>query len=233
VLILEVLAVSGGLFWSGGIDVSAVGFFLFLFTGIILGGILIKPMLGQQDKIYSVKRELAKLKSNKELFEMSLSRSRKIKNDPHGLGILMKGENAKHQVIKVCNPYCAPCAKSHPVLENLFAKGNIDLRILFTPGYGDEKKEKTVRHLLAIKGKGDSKLMHQALDDWYGAEMKDYNAFAAKYPMNGELLQQEEKMKAMEDWCQKEKVHYTPTVFINGYELPAEYNVEDLKYILT
>ncbi|WP_192349838.1 vitamin K epoxide reductase family protein [Algoriphagus sp. Y33] len=232
VLILEVLAVSGGLFWSGGIDVSVVGFFLFLFSGIILVGILIKPLLGLQDKIYSTNREMAKLKSNKELFELSLLRSRKIKNDPHGLGILMKGENAKHQVIKVCNPYCAPCAQVHPVLENLFTKGNIDLQILFTPGNGDEKKEKTVRHLLAIKGKGDSKLTHQALDDWYGAEKKEYSAFAAKYPMNGELIQQEEKVMAMEEWCVKENISYTPTLFINGYELPQDYNVDYLKYLL-
>lgn len=46
VLILEALAVSGGLFWSGGLDVSVAGLFLVLFTGIILGGIPIKPMLG-------------------------------------------------------------------------------------------------------------------------------------------------------------------------------------------
>lgn len=232
VLILEVLAVFGGLFWSGGVDVSIVGFFLFFFTGIILGWILIKPMLGLQDKIYSIKRELAKLKSNKDLFELSLSRSRKIKNDPYGLGILMKGENAKHQVIKVCNPYCGPCAQVHPVLENLFAKGNIDLQILFTPGYGDEKKEKIVRHLLAIKGKGDSKRTQQALDDWYGAEKKDYSAFASKYPMNGELIQQEEKVMAMEEWCVKENISYTPTLFINGYELPQDYNADLLKYLL-
>ncbi|WP_439487351.1 vitamin K epoxide reductase family protein [Algoriphagus sp.] len=232
VLVMEVLTVLSGAFWSGGVDVSVVGSFLFLFTGIILGGILIKPMLGQQDKIYNTKRELAKLKSNKELFELSLSRSRKIKNDPYGLGILMKGENAKHQVIKVCNPYCGPCARVHPILESLFEKGNIDLQIIFTPASGDEQKEKTVRHLLALESKGDPKLTHQALDDWYEAEKKEYSAFAAKYPMNGELKLQEERVKEMEEWCEKENISYTPTLFINGYELPKEYNVDYLKYLL-
>lgn len=232
VLILEVLAVFGGLFWSGGIDVSVVSFFLFLFTGIIFGGILIKPMLGLQDKIYSTKKELAKLKSNKELFELSLSRSKKIKYDPLGMGILLNGDTPKHQIIKVCNPYCDPCSQAHPVLESLFDKGNIDLQILFTPGRGNEQKEKTVRHFLAIEGKGNSKLIHQALDDWYRAEKKDYSKFASKYPMNGELKLQEEKIKLMEDWCDKESISYTPTLFINGYELPKQYNVDDLKYLL-
>lgn len=233
VLVLEALAVLGGGFWEGGLSFSALGLFLFLFTGVVLGGVWIKPMLGRQDELYKAKRDLAKLKSNKQLFQAAFSQSRKMQNVPQGLGILMKGETPKHQVIKVCSPYCNPCSRVHPVLESLFDTGNIDLQILFTPGRGDEQKEKTVRHLLAIESKGDSKLTQQALDDWYGAEKKDYSAFAAKYPMNGELIQQEEKMKAMEDWCEKENISYTPTLFIDGYELPKEYNVEDLKYILT
>ena len=189
-------------------------------------------MLGLRDKVYKTQRELAKLKSNKELFELSLSRSKKIKSEPRGLGILLKGEKPKYQVIKVCNPYCAPCAWVHPVLESLVDRGNIDLQIIFTPASGDEQKEKTVRHLLAIESNGDSNLTRQALDDWYGSEKKDYGRFAANYPMNGELRLQEERVKEMEDWCNKEQISYTPTLFINGYELPSEFKVMDLKFIL-
>ncbi|REG84551.1 vitamin K epoxide reductase family protein [Algoriphagus antarcticus] len=232
VLVLEVLAVLGGGFLVSGVDVIVVSSLLLLFTGVILGGILIKPMLGLQDKVYKTKRELSKLKSNKAMFELSLSRSKKIQDEPQGLGILLKGKNPKYKVIKVCNPYCGPCSSIHPVLESLFEKGNIDLQILFTPGNGDEQKEKTVRHLLAIESKGNSKLTRQALDDWYGAEKKDYQEFAAKYPMNGELTLQEEKIKLMEDWCKKENISFTPTLFVNGCELPEDYTVDYLKYLL-
>ena len=232
VLVLEALTILGGQFRGGGISISEVSLFVFLFTGVILGGILIKALLGFQDEILKAKRELAKLKSNKELFDMSLSRSRKIKNEPEGLGILMKGENPKYKVTKVCNLYCGPCARVHPVLENLFEKGNIDLQIIFTPGNGDEKKDRIVRHFLAVEEKAKPEFTRQALDDWYGAQKKDYGAFAAKYPMNGELMQQEEKVKAMEEWCIKEDISYTPTLFINGCELPKDYKVEDLHYLL-
>ncbi|TXE06433.1 vitamin K epoxide reductase family protein [Algoriphagus aquimarinus] len=232
VLIMESMIVFGGSFWSGGIDVSLVFLFLFLFTGMILGGIMIKPILGQQDEIYKSKRELAKLKSNKELFELFLLRSKKIKNVPLGIGILLNGKTAKHQIIKVCNPYCGPCAHIHPKLESLFDRGNIDLQIIFTSGNGDEQKEKTIRHLLAIESKGNSNFTRHALDDWYGAEKQEYERFAANYPMNGELKLQDKKVKLMEDWCNNEQISYTPTLFINGYELPKEYSVEDLKYLL-
>lgn len=232
ILAIEVAMVLWGAFWTGGIAMPGVSVFLFLLAGMILGWVLIKPVLGQQEEIYEAKRNLAKLKSNKDLFEAALSRSRKIKNEPDGIGILMKGEKPKYKVIKVCNPYCGPCSRVHPVLESLFEKGNIDLQILFTLGGGDEQKEKSIRHLLAIDGKGNTELTRQALDDWYLAVKKDYNAFASKYPMNGELSQQKGKIEAMEDWCKEEAISYTPTLFIDGYELPDDYSVGDLKYLL-
>ena len=62
----------------------------------------------------------------------------------------------------------------------------------------------------------------QALDDWYLAEKKDYDAFALKYPMNGELQQQKDKIIAMREWCDAMKIRATPTIYINGQELPEK-----------
>jgi len=35
----------------------------------------------------------------------------------------------------------------------------------------------------------------------------------------------------MKAWCEKEGITHTPTIFINGYKLPKEYRIEDLKEI--
>ena len=102
-----------------------------------------------------------------------------------------------------------------------------------------------VKHLLAVDAKGDKALTAKALDDWYMAEKKDYELFAAKYPMNGELKQQNEKVKAMSDWCNKTYIEFTPTFFISlpsplgegqgvrFYQLPDIYSVDDVNYFLT
>jgi hypothetical protein len=37
----------------------------------------------------------------------------------------------------------------------------------------------------------------------------------------------------MLDWAEKKQITHTPTIFINGYELPSTYAVEDLKYVLS
>jgi protein-disulfide isomerase len=51
--------------------------------------------------------------------------------------------------------------------------------------------------------------------------------------MNGELKKQDEKVEAMKDWCSKTEIQFTPTFFINGYQLPSNYSVNDLKYFLS
>jgi len=50
--------------------------------------------------------------------------------------------------------------------------------------------------------------------------------------MNGELKEQRKSLNAMATWCQSEQIMHTPTIFINGYELPNEYQIEDLKLLL-
>ena len=74
--------------------------------------------------------------------------------------------------------------------------------------------------------------MRQALIDWYTPDQKDYEMFAAKYSLNGELEMKESKLEAMNKWCREVDISFTPTFFVNGYQLPETYTIEDLKYLL-
>lgn len=209
-----------------------LGLFSFVFLASVLVWISLKPYLIANEDFFATKSKLARILSNKELFDYFLSTSRQITSNPEGLGIFLKGPTAKFHVLKVCNPYCGPCARTHPLLEQLYEAGNIDLQIVFVPGGGDEVRLKTIRHLLGIASKGNINQTRLALDEWYSQEKKDYEAFAVNYPLNGELAKQESNIKAMLDWADKEQIVQTPTIFINGYELPSTYAVEDLKYVL-
>jgi thiol-disulfide isomerase/thioredoxin len=214
------------------IDLLAVSSFAFLFIVILVGWMYLKPILDAKEDLFDYKRNLKKLKSDPAVFDSLLSRSKKINNPTQDLGILLKNDSPKFQVIKVCNPYCGPCAKAHPELERLVEEGMIDLQIIFLPnGSMDDLYAKTISHLLAINSKGDSKVTQEALDQWYAAEKKDYAVFAERYPMNGELNQQQEKLLAMKAWCDREGIIETPTIFINGHQLPIEYDIEDIKEI--
>ena len=50
--------------------------------------------------------------------------------------------------------------------------------------------------------------------------------------MNGELGKQGNKVEVMDKWCKAKDITYTPTIFINGHQLPYAYSIENLQYFL-
>jgi hypothetical protein len=191
------------------------------------------------------KIELQRLKHNPLIFESLLVKQKTLTESPDGLGILLGNPDATCKIIKVCNPYCGPCANAHQPMEDLLHNNaDVQIQIIFTVTNKEEDtRTPPVRHLLAIDEKRDKTLTQQALDDWYLAEQKDYETFASKYPMNGELKKQDGKIEAMRKWCDKTGISFTPTFFVSipsgsdrvgsFYQLPEMYSVNDLKYFLS
>ena len=98
---------------------------------------------------------------------------------------------------------------------------------------GDDEDRRTApaAHMLAVAANNDEAQTRKALNDWYNAEEKNYEQFAAKYPMNGELKLQKATLKMMNEWCNEVGIAHTPTFFVNGHRLPTQYEIEDLKFI--
>ena len=116
--------------------------------------------------------------------------------------------------------------------QKIEANPDWQVQIIFTAS-GDDEDRRTApaAHMLAVAANNDEVQTIKALDDWYNAEEKNYKKFAAKYPMNGELEMQKEKLKAMNEWCNEVGITHTPTFFVNSHELPGQYEIEDLKYL--
>lgn len=195
----------------------------------------VKPYLLQSKEAEEYRNRFFRMKRDGRIFEALLAKQKRITVSTDGLGITLGNPHATNTIVKVCNPYCGPCAKAHPAIHELLeGNDNLKVQILFT-ATPDEKdtRNKPVKHLLAIAEKKDQQLTEQALDDWYLSEMKDYEVFASKYPMNGQLKKQDGKLEAMNSWCNEVKIDFTPTFFVNGYQLPENYNINDLKYFLS
>ena len=208
-------------------------FFLYLLPFAIW--FTLKPFILRLQDTKNTKREFLRLKFNIEVFDTLLKKQKQLVVPTDGLGINLGNPAATNTIIKVCSPYCGPCAKAHAKIEALLENNsNVKMKIIFTTSNDENHYAiKPTRHLMAIAEKTkDEKILKQSLDDWYLPDKKDYELFAAKHPMNGELLQQANKIAIMEKWCNEEKIIVTPTIFFNGYQLPNAYNIEDLQYFL-
>jgi uncharacterized membrane protein len=182
-----------------------------------------------------IRAELQRMKHDPEIFNSLLVKQEAITFSAHGLGIILGNPNAKNKIIKVCNPLCAPCSASHAPMEALLENNpDVQIQIIFnsydTPY---DKASVPAKHLLAIYKNNKEAFTKAALDDWYLNEKKDYELFAQKFPVNGELEKQSDSLKAMRTWCDQMEVQYTPTFYFNGYKLPEMYKVHDLKYFLS
>lgn len=217
------------------LNVSVFSELLFAVIIPLLVTALFLPTLrkAKESKIY--KNDLKRLKHNPQIFDALLAKQPVITESTEGLGITIGNPDAKHHLLKVCSPYCGPCSKAHPLIDELIDNNpDIRLQIIFSSYDNDyDVSTPAAKHMLAVFEKGDEKITRQALDDWYLTEKKDYNHFAEKYPLDAELKLQGSKIKAMRDWCDKMNVAYTPAFFINGYQLSDIYTVADLKYFLS
>lgn len=240
VLVIQFLISSIGGLYSLPLSEVAAQSWLAVFTCVSISFFVINLLIKVSKKAKEGKMrttELLRLKHNQQVFEAILSRQNSIDSSVDGLGITIGNmTNPELTIVKVCNPYCGPCAKAHPAIDQLIdSNPGLKVQILFTAsGKSTDKKTPPVRHLLGLAQRDDPGLIREALDAWYLAEEKDYKLFATKFPVDNSLLQsQDEKIIAMDDWCKQNNIAFTPTFFINGYQLPKIYNINDLKYFLT
>ena len=194
----------------------------------------VKPYILHLQEAKNTKREYLRIKFNSEIFETLLRKQKAITIPADGLGIDIGNPDAKNILIKVCNPYCGPCAKAHPKIDKLLeGTDNLKVKIIFTvPNDPEHYIYKPVTHLLAVDEQSNHKEIMRALDDWYLADKKDYDSFATKYPMNGELTKQGDKIEAMDKWCNEMEIQFTTTTFINDYQFLHANRIEDLQYFL-
>jgi len=194
----------------------------------------IKPLLTKSKDANLYESAYKRLQYNPEIFNSLLLQQPKAPDGWQHLGINIGNPNAKNMIIKVCNPYCGPCAKAHPQLEEIIKRNSdMQLKIIFTSQNNENDKGAiVVKHLLAIAAEGNAEKAQQSLDDWYLSDRKEYENLATKYPTNGELKQQVAKIEAMSKWCDEAEITHTPTIFMNGHRLPENYSIEELKNIL-
>lgn len=242
-LTVQVLLVAGGinvlvnrlLLPISQISVMLIITSLILYIIPVLAWYSIKPYLLRLQEAKNTRREYLRLKFNSEIFDTLLKKQKQLTASIEGIGIDLGNPSATNILVKVCSPYCGPCAAAHPKIEALMDEiPNLKVKIIFTaPNDPTHKLFKPVSHFLtlATENKG-AKHIKQGLDDWYLAEKKDYKYFALNHPVTEELARQGPAIEAMFKWCTEMNIQYTPTFFINGFELPRAYSIEDLQYFL-
>ncbi|WP_335313881.1 vitamin K epoxide reductase family protein [Olivibacter sp. CPCC 100613] len=187
------------------------------------------PLLKQNQLLKRQKFELAKLKYNEDVFNAILKKQRQIIGDTNELGITIGNPDAKNTIVMICNPYCRPCSNAHIDLERLISSNlNVNVQIIFSAA--NERSSFPVKHILAIAKNENEKTLKKALDYWHNANVKNYEIFGKEFPVKEDLEKQNDEVDRMNSWCKSMQIRFTPTFFINGYEMPEGYQLKDIEH---
>jgi hypothetical protein len=217
------------------VNLQTITAMFILFAIPTIGWYIIKPLWLAKQQNKNVQSSYNRLKYNTQVFEGLLQQQPQMLNSTTGMGLQLGNANAANQIVKVCNPYCGPCATAHKHLHDMLAQSpNANLQIIFTATTKiEDERRKPVQHLLAIQ-QHKNEWLHNALDAWYLQEGITYETFAKQYPMPENLLEQQlPTLEAMSNWCKQQHIIGTPTIYINGKQLPDAYMVQDIGYFIT
>ncbi len=177
----------------------------------------------QQYRALKADGDVAKaLFEKSEYYETSLSDSSIIFGNP----------NAKIRITILSNPHCNPCARMHERVEKLLVmeENGICVQYIFS-SFNDELGDSSRYLIFCYLNNSKDKALYK-FAQWYAKDKFNYKTVIAREEelIHTEMI--EEEMEKHRMWRERTSLTATPTILVNGYKLPDEYELEDVAMIV-
>ncbi|NWJ53092.1 MAG: thioredoxin domain-containing protein [Bacteroidetes bacterium] len=215
------------------------------FTLPVMGLWFSIPFIKKAHLLSPAMQELNRIKANEHIFEAILKAQKKVEIDENVNSIAFGNPEAAFVITMVTNPYCGPCALMHQKLEALLMQYSdfLGLNIIYAVSNYEaddnegfklfvKRKNRAIKVLIGIYLKYGMKNSIPIYKEWYAGAQNDVDSFIKRYPVDIENTKIDEIMSSHDKWCQMVNIEATPTIYVNGYELPDWHKVEDLKYFI-
>lgn len=189
----------------------------------------IAESVASKKSLLKVRYQYRSLKGNKGVFEHLLHQSQHIPTSVEDSKIVFGNENSWLHITVLTNPHCNPCAAKHIQIENLLEKYGAKLSVQYVFGAFNEKLKQSNRFLIAVYQQLGETAARDIYRKWYESGKNQAASFMADY---SEILcgtsSVEQELLHHTLWISNSGVSATPTILVNGYVLPPEYDLEDL-----
>ena len=198
-----------------------------IYLSLILAINLLVENLSKSLNIEQVKQEINSIKSTNEVFVALLKKQPYYEVSKETSQILYGNTDAKNLITVLTNPHCNPCATMHKrIIKLLTSNHNFCIQYIFSAF--DESFECSNRFLISayINKRNE---WENIVDAWFEYGKYDKENFFKSYDISitQEILDEGE---LHDKWKLKNNLMSTPTILINGYKLPNNYMIEDLRY---
>jgi protein-disulfide isomerase len=196
----------------------------------MLGVNILIPLLNKGRMVESLKQEINSLKANEEMFKALLKQQPYFEASKSDSQILFGNPDAHLRITILTNPYCNPCAQMHKRVEKLLKSTSKGLCVQYIFASFDPGLDFANKHLNAIYLEQGPDMAMQTFNIWFekGKALKE--EFFKDFHLNIDNPVVENEFQKHESWKAKTQIRATPTILVNGYRLPENYRIEDLRY---
>lgn len=224
VLLLNITSIS-----SGDLSYQIGTVALFLMPGLLW--IILRPLLKKIKKGDFANRELYKLRSNPVLFNAILKSSPK-QSIPNELKAFTFGDQSStNELIIVLSTFCNYCGEAFNIVERWIKAGDLDFRIVFIFISDSAPENENTQFVKWLSSASSEQHLLDVLHSWYNSKSKHLQTWA----LESKLIQQDipYRYEILRSWMNEIDISGTPTFYLNGYKIPDDLKLEDLRWLIS
>ena len=181
------------------------------------------------NKAKNTSQEFNSLKANDDVIKSLILKQPHFEVDKSNSQILFGNKNSDILITIFTNPHCTPCGRMHRKLEKFLQDENGKLCIQYIFASFGEEYDESSRFMIATYLNKPLDETCRIYHEWFPTGRANRFSFFKKYkvPMDESCKYEFNKHN---EWSKKAKLKATPTVLINGYQLPKHYQIEDIRF---
>ena len=143
--------------------------------------------------------------------------------------IVFGNEKSQCRITILTNPHCNPCAVMHKQVEELLVRYGDRLSVQYIFLAFNENLKKSNRFLIAVFQQLGKVKALEIYRKWYELGKYQAETFMAQYSdVHCDTFSVEQELQHQISWISRFGMTTTPTILVNSYVLPPEYNLGDL-----
>ena len=205
------------------------------YVAAVLGINLLVPKFNADRVVPILRQAINGLKADEGVFKVILKQQPYYEVNDFDSIIRFGNSCSPLKLTVLTNPYCNPCSMMHKRIEKLLQKTNNNISVQYILSSFEEKLNSTNKYLIAAcfehcHSALDSQSPQQIFTDWFEKGKKLKDEYFKNMNLDMDDMDIEIEFDKHEEWKKKTQLRATPTILVNGYQLPENYKVEDLLY---
>ena len=197
------------------------------YAAAILGLNVLLPGVNTEKTARNLRQSINSIKADEDVFSALLKKQPHYHTDTKSI-IHFGNQEAPLQLTILSNPYCNPCSKMHKRIEELLKKTNNNIGVQYFLSSFKEGWNTTNKYLIAACLADTSVAMH-IFTDWFEKGVTLRDDYFKDRGFDIEAPEVEAEFQKHEAWRKKTQIRATPTILVDGYQLPENYKIEDLQ----